>query len=99
MKNSCGDNKETGLFLSEDEDRELSEIVRTAMQYPPSIPGVAGCPDTETIRKIAFHEKVARKTLEKTVLHLPECGECTRIADKYIAEYRAQQAQINKYLH
>ena len=99
MKKDLGDNEETTFFLSNEEDQTLREIVRTAMQSPPSTPCTMECPDPQIIRKIAFHEKVSRKTLEKTVLHLPTCAKCTRQADKYIAEYQAAQAQINKYIH
>jgi hypothetical protein len=99
MTKYLGDDEKKTVFLSDEEDRTLREMVRTAMQFPPSTPSVTGCPDPETIRKIAFHEKVDRKTLEHAVLHLPECCKCTRLADKHIAEYQAAQAQTNKYIH
>ena len=100
MKKELGDSKETILFLSDEEDQTLREIVRTVMQFPPSTPRVTECPDPEIIRMIAFHEKVDRKILEKAVLHLPECGKCKQLADKHIAEYRAlRQARTNKYIN
>jgi hypothetical protein len=86
-------------FLSEEEDRLLGEIVRMAMRYPPSTSGKDECPAPETIRKIAFHEKVDRQSLGKALLHLPECRRCALLAERYVGEYRSEQARGTRGVH
>ena len=87
------DSEDEEPFLSKEEEQLLGKIVRASMRPLPSASSRTRCPDPEIIRRIAFHEKIDRRVLERALLHIPECGQCARIAEKHVGEYREQKAR------
>ena len=78
-------------FFSEEEEKRLGEIVRTALSVEPSVPSRSSCPDPEVIRALAFNVEMDAATIKKITLHIAECYDCSMLTDKYLLEYRKQQ--------
>lgn len=75
-------------LFNKGEERFAENLRSTlACEYPN--PTRAGCPDSQTIRDLAFHKRIGNAELfEQITNHIAECSNCTRDTLGYVEEYR-----------
>jgi hypothetical protein len=76
-------------FLSKVDEEKFAEGLQKTLISDYSNPSREGCPDTKTIRALAFHKRIgAPESFERITNHMAECSACVRDALGYAEEYQ-----------
>ena len=78
-------------YFTENDEKRLGKIVKTALNVKPSIPSRSYCPAPEVIQALAFNMELDAATVKNVTLHIAECYKCSQLADKYLRQYQNEQ--------
>jgi len=80
-------------FSSEEQEEMFAEALLEYLARKNPNPERIGCPDTNIIRDIAFHRKVAPELCKEVLDHIWECSECACDTIEYVEEYKKTKSE------